>query len=337
MSGRAGLRKVQIGLEATPGTAVPATEIWRGECGGMDDQREVVFNEECVGYVGGVGRTHTPKLLAGISLPATEASFEQVNVPLAFGIEDVSDGVADGVGSGYIYQYDAPSTTVNTVKAATVETGDDEQAEEAEYCTVERFSLTGRGGEAVKAASDWFGRQVATCSFTGALTPVTVEDILLSKGKLYIDAGGGTIGSTQQSDTLLGINLGWVTGWKPSFTADGQVYFTKPEFDAEAEEIIFRLTFKHNANAVAEKAAWRAETWRLVRLLIEGTALGTPGTDYTYKTLRVDLAGKWRKFDILGEEDGNSIVEGELVARYSVTDSLKGQIVVVNERSAMLA
>ena len=50
MAGVKALRKIQIGRESTAGTAVPATEIWRGE-GAGEDQRTVVFPVEDVGYL----------------------------------------------------------------------------------------------------------------------------------------------------------------------------------------------------------------------------------------------------------------------------------------------
>ena len=44
------IRKVQIGLEGTAGTAVPATTILRGEAGDIEDARVQVEVSEDVGY-----------------------------------------------------------------------------------------------------------------------------------------------------------------------------------------------------------------------------------------------------------------------------------------------
>ena len=323
------LRRIQIGAESTAGTAVAATAKLR-MMGTLEDQREVMFAEENVGYLSGVDRTYIPKLLAALSVEG-EATFEQLPYLLNAGIE-LSAGVQDGAGSGYLYTYDLPTTAQNTLQTYTIEGGDDIQAEEVEYAFVENMVLSGVPGEAWKVKADWLGRQVSKCTFTASLGLDTVEEILFSKTKLYIDAATGTIGTTLKSSTLLGAELSIKSGWVPVFTGDGNLYFTFTKcVDPEA---ILKVTFEHNATAVAEKDAWIAQTARLIRLITQGAALGT-GATYDYKTLQIDLAGKWEKFEKIDEQDGNDIVTGTFRARYNADGDLFGQILVVNELSAL--
>lgn len=323
------LRRIQIGAESTAGTAVAATAKLR-MMGTLEDQREIMFAEENVGYLSGVDRTYIPKLLAALSVEG-EATFEQLPYLLNAGIEN-SAGVQDGAGSGYVYTYDLPTTAQNTLKTYTLEGGDDQQAEEVEYSFVENLVLSGAPGEAWKVNADWLGRQVSKTTFTASLGLDTVEEILFSKTKLYIDAASGTIGTTLKSSTLLGAELSIKTGWVPVFTGDGNLYFTFIKcVDPEA---VLKVTFEHNATAVAEKDAWIAQTARLIRLITQGAALGT-GATYDYKTLQIDLAGKWEKFEKIDEQDGNDIVTGTFRARYNEDGDLFGQIMVVNELSAL--
>jgi hypothetical protein len=72
------------------------------------------------------------------------------------------------------------------------------------------------------------------------------------------------------------------------------------------------VTFEHNATAVAEIAAWRAGTARQIRLQFDGS-----GSKYA----RFDMAGKWEKFDKIGEKDVNDNVTGTFVACYDTTAS----------------
>jgi len=95
------------------------------------------------------------------------------------------------------------------------------------------------------------------------------------------------------------------------------------------------VTFEHDATSAAEKVAWRAGTTRQLRLRWLGTALTTAGSGYTYKTLIVDMAGKWEKFDKLAEQDGNDIVTGTFRARYNSTAALFCELVVVNELASL--
>lgn len=325
------LRKIQLGKETTAGTAVAATRIWRG-LGVLKDTRETIFPDEDIGYLSGKDRNYVPKLGGAISFPAIPATFEDLPVILSAGVKNIVTGVTDTGGSGKVYTYTFPTTSANTIKTWTIEGGDDTQAEEIEYSFVESFELSGNGGEALNMSAEWLGRQITKTSFTASVTtPATVEEILFGKGKLYIDAASGAIGATEKSNTLLGMSLAVKTGWIAKYAADGQLYFswahsTKPE-------ILLNVTFEHNATAVAEKDAWIAKTARLLRLKFEGNALTTAGT-FTYKTLLIDLAGKWESFDAIGDQDGNDIVTGVFRAGYDSTAAKFAEIKVVNETTS---
>ena len=103
MAGIRSLRKVQIGLESTSGTAVAATAIYRGQAA-IDDQSNPVFPVEDVGYLSGTDRAYIPKKVVNITFPSHEATFEQLPYHLAAGIKNVVNGVANGgTSNGYIY------------------------------------------------------------------------------------------------------------------------------------------------------------------------------------------------------------------------------------------
>jgi len=168
---------------------------------------------------------------------------------------------------------------------------------------------------------DWFAGGP-----TGLTLP-TLEVMNFGKSKLYIDLIAGTLGATLKSNTLLGFDLTIKTGWYPVFSGDGNLYFG---FIKCAEpSVVLDVTFEHDGTARAEKAFYRALTSRLLRLKVEGTALGTAGT-YTYKTFIADLAGKWTKFSVLGEQNGNDIVTGTFTSRYNATAAKFATFIVVN-------
>jgi hypothetical protein len=333
MSGIKMLQKVQLGKETVMGTAVAATAIWRG-MGAIEDQHEQTFVEETIGIIGGADRAYSAKKLAKISLDNIEATFEQIAYLFEMGIKAVATGAADGVGTSKIYAYTLPTTAVNTINTYTIEAGDNQQAEEVEYCYAENIKISGKAGEAVKVSADIYGRQVTKTTFTGALAAPTVEEILTSKGKLYIDAVSGTAGTTQISNSLLEFTINIKTGWIQKYTIDGNLYFTF--IQQVGPEITVDLTFEHDASSVAQKDAWIAGTPKLLCLTFEGSAVATPGTAYTYKTLKIVLAGKWDKFDALGDQDGNDIVKGTFRARYNSTAAQMGSFTVVNELTALV-
>jgi hypothetical protein len=328
------LKKIQLGRESTAGTAVAATTIWRG-MGSIADLRELTFVEEDVGIIGGTDRTYVAKLMSGISLESTPATFEQVLHLLEMAIKTTAP-VQDGAGTDYISTYVLPTTATVTKKTYTVEGGDDVQAEEINFVYVESFTLEGAGGEALMMSAELKGQTVATTSFTGALTVPAVDEILVSRASLFLDAAGGTIGSTQISNTLLGVSLSFNSGVIPKFTGDGA---TTPKFsflqDTGALEVVLQVTFEHNAAAVTEIANARAETAQLLRLQFDGPTVGTPGTTYNNKHLIIDMAGKWEIFEAISDQDGNNIVTANFRARYNSTAAFFASFVVVHELTAV--
>lgn len=169
--------------------------------------------------------------------------------------------------------------------------------------------------------------------FTSGITVPTVEEIIFGKGKLYIDNTTGTIGTTQKSNTFLAFDLDLKTGWKGQPTGDGRKDFSFAKYTKA--EWTLKVTFEHDGSAVTEKAAYRNKTARLIRIKIEGAALATAGSVYTYKTLIIDVPGVWTDFTALENDDGNDTVTGTLKGGYDVTAALGGQIIVVNELTSL--
>jgi len=327
MAGIRKLRKIQLGRETTAGTNVSASTIWRGT-GVIDDNLEVIFVEEDVGYKSGVDRTMIPKVEAMLELEETPATFEQLPHILDMGVE-AATASADGSGSAYIYNYPfAENTDTQTVKSYSIEGGDNTQEEEFSYGFCTGFNLSGAAGEAVTMSATVVGRQVSADTFSSTATLPTVEEVLFSKGKLYIDDSDGAFGGTQKTSTFRDFNLEVDTGWRAVYTGDGELYFTF--LKNVGAEITLDITFEHDSTAVAEIANWRAETARLIRLDFLGSTVTTAGTSYGTKALRIDLAGKWESFEPLDDTDGNDTVTGTFRSRYNSTASEFAIIRVAN-------
>ena len=82
--------------------------------------------------------------------------------------------------------------------------------------------------------SNWLGRQMTQTSMTGALSAPTVNEALFNHCLLYIDASGGTLGSTQKSGVLTAANIKVKTGLMQVPVGDGALYavshkWTKPD------------------------------------------------------------------------------------------------------------
>jgi len=329
------LRKVQIGRESTPGSAIAATEIWRGPAQMPEDQRARVYVEEDLGLRDPYNRFYDAALSGQLNMPSQPATFEQLVHIFEAGIDTIA-GAKDGDGSGYAYSYEL-NKTANDPQTYTIEGGDNSDAVEMEYAFVTRFVLSGRIDEAVMLESaTWEGRQVVDTTFTAPLTPIDVEEILFNEIQLYIDDTSGTIGTTPKADSLLGFRLTVDTGWQAVRGADGTLYFSSLKNVGGTAEL--ELTIEHDTLATAERILMRTGVIRLVRLEADGAALATAGTTYTYKTLRIDFEGTWKaeSFRTLSDENGDNIVTGTLRhVRDVETDDIGVQLVLVNERDSL--
>lgn len=339
MPGRKKLRRLQWGKESTPGTAIPATAIWRGQGDMLEDQREVTFvgGDELVGILGGTDRSYIGKLMGGLSLSGTPASFEQLPYIFAMALAGPTTGTADGVGSDKIYTTTIPTTSAPSPTSYTIQGGDDYEVEQLEYALITKFELSGVAGEALKVSASVIGRQVQRiASFTGAIALPAIEDILVSKGKVYLDAIGGTAGTTQVANQILGVKISGECKWAPQFTLDGALtysYAILTDVNISGE-----LTFEHDAavsGSAGEKANWRNQTPRLLQLKFEGATVATPGTTYSKKTCIINLPIKWKKFNPIGDKDGNDIVVGQFDSNYNTTAGNAGSFIVVNEVAAL--
>ena len=331
-TGITALNKVQLGREATAGTAVAATTIGRWEGCYIVDEEEVYFPAENVGLVVDTDRACNPSKSASIAIPENVATFEQILHILEMGIK-TDTPAQDGAGDGYIYEYPFPTTAQLTPKSYTIEGGNDEDVYEVEYCHAVDFSISGEVNQPLMFTANIRGRQASDASFTAALSIPTVEEMLFNKCKFYSSDVGDGFGNDQLENTLLGFTLNVQTGFVGRQTAEGELYFS---YLKQTKPIVtLDLRMEHNDNAVAEIADARALTARAIRILCEGTAFDTGGTTYNNKTMIMDIAGKYSAIPAVEDDDGSSIMNFTLQGGYNATLSKLGQITVVTSLASI--
>jgi hypothetical protein len=324
------LRRIQFGKETTPGSPIAATTRWRGT-GVLKDERKVEEVEETIGIIGGTDRTTIPEIGASIDLANTPLTFEQFPYILAMAFGGPTTGVADGIGTGKVYTTTIPTSTVPTLSPYTVEGGDNHEQEVMEYAICTKFDITGAPGKPIMLGALLKGRQVSRLAggFSAATIP-TVEDALFGKSKVYLDAIGGTAGTTQIQNAILGYKINFEMPTVLKRTADGELYFSFAQY--VDQEIDGEITFEHDTianGASGAKFDWRAQTPKILQLKIEGSTLTTPGT-YTKKSIIITLPIKWKT---AGHADlsKNDTIKMQFRSRYNLTAGNAGSIVVVNQ------
>ena len=162
------LKRLQWGAEATPGTSVVATSMLRGDHNMQDDTKVTVPNEN-IGIFWDTDRNYIPSTGATLTIPAIPATFEQLPYFGELGVKLQTTGVADGAGSGYIYTYPFPTTWAtgrNTIRTASLETGDDFQTWFSNYAFLRTWKISGKYDEAIMMEGTMQSRAVAPNTYT---------------------------------------------------------------------------------------------------------------------------------------------------------------------------
>lgn len=342
-TGISALGKTLIGVEALAGATTDApTTHWRGNAK-LADRREIVFPPERVGIFGGTTRSYIPRTGGDVMLEG-DATFEQLCYVLNAGIflaTATTDASSGFTRTWRVQQSSSDAYVTTDLGTLVIEVGDNIDVEVQRFGFVREYSLTGRQGEAIQVSATVQGRAPSTSSAFTAVGSTDLENpaqtILTSMGRLYIDDTTGTIGATAKTETILDFAFKHTTGWVEYPAKDGRLDFS--DIKHVDDEMILDVTFEHNSVAIAEKAAWRAQTERAIRLQFAGNALTTTDAGATFDTyaLRLDLYGKWVTFGAEGleEQDGDNVYKGSFKVGYSAIAAAKATISICNETAIL--
>lgn len=344
MTGVTALEKTLIGVEASAGSATDTvTTHWRGN-GKIKDRREIVFPPERVGKIGGTLRSYIPKT-GGEVLLEGDATFEQLCYIKNAAIYNTTPTTDASSGITRQWTVQAASTDpISTTDLATlvVESGDNQDAEIARYCFVREYTESGNQGEGLQISATLQSRAPTTCTFTAVGdTDLSnpAQTILCSMVRLYIDnvTSATDAGNTQVTETYLSHTFKHTTGWVAVPARDARLDFSN--IKRIDDELTLDVTFEHNGFADTEKAAFRNQTERAIRLEFIGNALTTTDAGATFDTYiyRKDMWGKWMTFGAEGleEQDGDNIYRGTLKIGYSATSGYKMIDTIVNETATL--
>lgn len=349
--GRKELRRIQLKLESTPGAYTAGCRyLWRGMADMPTDQREVIKREELSGVFGGYDDSYIAKYMGEITLGETDATFEQLPIPLAAGGFGSAGGTAHGAsGSSVAFYFPIPASTVWPQQTFMIEAGEPAQglggeAEIGTYGVCTEIKFSGAMGEAIKLETTWttrtWERTNASGSFGTVGTAATVETILAGRGTVWLDqaVAAATFGNSQSpAGNILGFELTLKPKWAFKFPVDsGQLYYSTAVYTGC--DIEGNLMFEHQsvgstgaAGTAGQKQQWRDQRAQLLRMQWTGTTI-PEGTTFLSSMLQISLPIKWTTFDALDDIDGNSTITGNYTstANASVPAAVgRGTILVV--------
>jgi hypothetical protein len=319
-------RLIQWGREETSGTAVPATAIVRAT-GVFDDDDVHNRHVEDVNQINGTDDQYIARKGGQITIDFDPANFEQMVHVLDCSIAKAT-AAADGAGSGWIRTYAFPTSSTALPDSMTIEMGDSAGDEEMEFSFCQRWTLEGSPGNQFTLSSDWYGRQQAPTTRTADLTIPTVSPLLFGNAKLYID-DVDSVSYTPFLCSVLGLRLEVDSGVVAKFGANGALTFCGLVRTGFIPRLT--MTIEHNAAALAEKADWRANIPRRVKLLLEGAALGVSGTGYSKKSLIFESMGFFEDVTAMADQDGNNVVDFVFQGAYNRSEEKFGSLIHVCE------
>lgn len=329
--GASAIRIAQVGKESTFKTSVAAT----AKLMGITDLSvtPLVTNTQRRYLQGDYAPAHASIQTDKRGKAMLKGDFLFEDLPI-FLLSAVKGGVTPTTGTtDETWTFPFPLTASPAIEPRTWEFYDGQQEYELAGGLVESFELSGEASDdgIVQFTANLISADCVKSTLTSSLSNRSVEGLPASKCSLYIDALGGTIGSTVKADTLISWKYGYKTGLHLKKFSSGGISPTA--FGYGIPEVQLDVTAEFNAIAVAELDAYLANTGRLYR--IEG--LGSLITGAIYKTLRCDIGADIVEVgDLWGDRDGNTTVDLTLKSRLDTGSFANyGKITVINALATM--
>lgn len=329
------LEKLQIGIESTKGTLVPATRVIVGE-NRLIEHRERYRSSYPRGVratVGGAGVL--TKQWAEVTVD-TELSAEQILWPLMTGVRGSVSG--SNSNNAFTYTFTPQLTTgIITVDAATVEFIESDGstnhiASEAGYGLTESFRIESTPEDIAKLSWKMFCRARQASTPTAGLSPYTgLEELPGALLSVYLDSASGSLGSTQLTGIVRSCSFEYMTGLGPDFTADGRSDKDYADHQVNSLSAKLSLTLELDAVGAARFDDYRTNDIVFIRLKWTGGTAGDAGT----KTVQVDGCYRFAGDPTFPDESDQKLVALELEAVYDSTWTKIVEFVITNGLSAI--
>lgn len=325
MAGELWTSAFQVGKEITPGTSVAATRkmYYDIAVSRLARTRAPRPRRFATGTRDNVRAfTLGPQVVSGTLMQPLSAS-EIVELLLM----TIKGAVTPtGAGAAKLWTF-VPGTSLD---ALTVEWYDGARGWEAAGSHGTKLKIAGSVRDDTLVTCDVFGRSQVQATITPALADRTPDFIEGWETKLYIDAFGGTPGTTVVAGTLINWNIEIDNQLARKFWADnsnstGGVVMGELAISAK---LLFEAA---PAVALTEFNNWDAATKRLVRVEF-GQNEVISGADKKFVT--VDLPGAWDAVDLGGTDEGTRAYEMSLQYIYDPTNAFGLQIRAQNARTA---
>lgn len=314
---------IQLGQESTWATPVAATIQLAGVTRASVQQIQTIYQPEEIGIVGPSNNALLAAVRAAASIEM-DCSYEHL-LYLFSGLY----GAATITGSGpYVHTYYGPYGSAVTPKIYTVQLGQSALGPvRLAGGLINSVRISAEADGIWKATAEMIGSHVQANALT-ALSKPAVTLIRAADTVIYVDAWGGTIGSTALTAALISFQLELETGrhLKPYV---GSLTPLAHGDTRHSGRLTLRLELTSTVNTLVETALSSTPTMgqRLVRIkATSGTLVAQ--LDF-YGTLFGAPQTLWE------DRDGNKVVEVVLLGTYNTTDAKWLAPAITNGMSAL--
>ena len=325
----------QAGIETTRGTAVAATRKVYTNWQPFSYERELRFAAAQTG-------TLEPNIDATYRRPSPightgseELTFEDLPWWLKLVLKGDVTATTDG-GSPPAYPYIfVPSVTTDTLDSITLERGTTTLPYEFNQAMVNQATIRIDPDNEAYWIGDWevMSRRPTQTAMTGSITDRTREGIKAPGTKLFIDAAGGTIGTTQVTGRFIGGSVTILNNLDFKAFSEDEDDYAANKVGIGARVVTAQFTFEHDSDT--EFANYRSSTpvERLVRIEREGSNIhGTPTVN---NRARIDINGFWSAV-AMDYRTNNRIITLTLGGRRNATAGYTISAEVVNALATLV-
>ena len=325
-------KRIQFGKEGTKGAGAAATSMFLGDAAVPSD-RSYVFPAYNLAVRARSDAAHLyQQLVDSFTLNVDDGYFQILPMLLSMALKGGITPVVHTSGqSDYDWAFTPSLTASNAQDSMAVEIGDDVQAYEIDYVMAKKLTIAGALGQnqAVKLSADCFGNTVTPVTFTGALTPPTVEPMVANKTQLYIDALWANKGNTEKTGLLRDFSLDIITGLHPKIHGNSLTMDSHGEGYIDA---MLKMTLEGSSVADGYYDAFQARTAMALQLKISGAQIGSGQTH----SLVIGLWGVFEEMQPLGsEQDGDNLHVALFHGLYGATGAAMLAVDVCTNKSAV--
>lgn len=326
------LLKNQAGIETTRGTAVAATRKvyamitptytraltpFRNSTGTYEGRRRPSYAREVISFTG-----------------ADEATYEDLAWWAQLGLKGGVTGVSDAgatPGPAYTYAY-SPSLSTDDLKSVSLEFNEVGNPYKSNQVMVNQTTL--RMDADNDQEPSWMldlalmGRGWTTTSYTGSIADRTTEPIMARGTKLFIDAGGGTIGTTQVLGEFLTASIVWNNQIHFKAFAEDVLGVAANKVGRQDRLVDAQFTFEFADDTEFANFRSAVAVERLIRIHQEGSQVHSDGTPAN-KAMTIDLYGYWSSWS-RADRTGNLTATFGLMGFYDASATKTSSLTVVN-------